>query len=1364
MKTKASLSATRRTKINKPQTTEPGVGTFTGPSGNHEVAIDGYCPIGNRAVLEGWPVGGLSPIAPFRQWSRVGICSQSGSDVSESTRVSVDPVPSQPERRVALPGEPVPVVGPAHPLDAPTVMALQRSAGNAAVARQIMRAKEHGPTATPQAEARPSTFSRIGPGAAGRLSLMASGFQGAGNRVDSRPIGPGRVDVGGPPSGDAAVEATNGLQAPAAGDSTHASDFFSPPTPPGAPNPPDGPSVSRAQYAQVALPTTIEVHARLAEAARTAAEGAQQATARYRIGDDHARESGADATAAQATGAAPTRGDKPAPPVDAETEAALDEVQGEEAPPVPAATRRRAERAIGTRLTEARLHEGPAAKAAAKGLRARAFSVGDHVGLAQGVSPETTEGQSLVAHELGHVAADGPLPGPDLTKAAPGPEEQVLAPTGALPEPELRTADAGAALEPGPEPAWPYRAAPPSKRGTEVHRAAEIDAHADNPGRFLDLVRGRAEQAERATDASTATHQATASTSLDTVAAGAQSSVESAHSGLIGTVDSRTAEVREQFASTKTDLHSRGAEAKTAVTDAATGSGDAAATTTSTGSQAVTQDLERRAAAIESHSQATRLSAIGEAEIGSTRAEASRVIASYQGHEKAADVTEAVRKTEGSIVGELHKGVDSAKADIEKGTGDVAGSARAAESKESAKVEDAGRSARTKLGEERDIAASGLDEKVAEGTAALDEAEGGAVTTLGQRRGETESELASVWGAAQAAISSAKGATQQMFESYRGRAKAVLTEWRTAAEAQLEEIQAAVGNLFAPDDAQPMLDEVGTVVAAADADLEAQTGELTGKHAAAHDGFSDVLRSGEAAGQKSLSREVGAGLGALGTGASAVASSIGRVVASLGPGFAQIVTQLSSTVNGLLRAVGSAGGKAEGEVAAKVAEGNATGGGELRTAGQKGREQVARAAEDATSSFSFMGGLTWLIEGLAEVLYAVTMAFINLCTGFLWGEAISEDYGGKWFAFAGDVIAGLVVFGDLRDIFKWGLWKPFIMGEGWTNENWLMIGLAVIGLIPLLGDIGKGVVKYGKTLTRAAAERLVKELGPTLAERLVKELGEKGAIKLVEDLGADVVRKLVQHVAPSTVKALVDELGPNLVKRWADHAPSLRRMLDGLGDDFYSLARELDPAVLVTIVDELGAKAVREVAADGGGAVVKDLLSKMDIGSLRKLLGPDFGWSRTKQCLVLGLSREQLLVLAELGGGVFDKCPERLIKPLADLGSLLPAAVLRRVLAKAGDAVVEIIENLEKDPGGNLLEAYDVLGVAVTDDLVAAFGGQERGALAFAAVVGEVGAQAVHEMLTKCADSAQFERLVALHGAMNLRTMLEAVEHANELE
>ena len=267
---------------------------------------------------------------------------------------------------------------------------------------------------------------------------------------------------------------------------------------------------------------------------------------------------------------------------------------------------------------------------------------------------------------------------------------------------------------------------------------------------------------------------------------------------------------------------------------------------------------------------------------------------------------------------------------------------------------------------------------------------------------------------------------------------------------------------------------------------------------------------------------------------------------------------------------------------------------------------MTQAADTAANANWLERWSVRIAEAIASAVAAVMLSVANFCFGFLWGDPISEDYGGKWWAFAGDVVAGLLIFGDIRDLFKWGIWKPFVMGEGWTWENTLNIVMALIGLIPIIGDLRKGKKGFD-LLIKTTRKTLVTKLGDKLAERLIGELGEEAALELAEKLGKEAIEKLLKSLDGKALKALSDELGPELLKKLAAdlEGSAIKKLATELGPDtIKSLLKELDPKALFNVAGTLDAATLKEIAGSADGPkVLRELLETTDRETLRKLVG-----------------------------------------------------------------------------------------------------------------------------------------------------------------
>ncbi len=264
---------------------------------------------------------------------------------------------------------------------------------------------------------------------------------------------------------------------------------------------------------------------------------------------------------------------------------------------------------------------------------------------------------------------------------------------------------------------------------------------------------------------------------------------------------------------------------------------------------------------------------------------------------------------------------------------------------------------------------------------------------------------------------------------------------------------------------------------------------------------------------------------------------------------------------------------------------------------------MQQAAQEADRSWwekalsaigSFLSGL-W--DGIARVFTAIGDALlwvgkqlVNVVWGFVWGEPVFTDiWGAEFFTFLGDLIAGILVWGDIRDIVKYWIIYP-LQGKGPWWLNVLLGGVAILGIIPIIGDGFKAVVKQLlKRFLKTAVRELTEKLGKELAERLVKELGEEAAQKLVEDLGAELVQKLAQELSAQAIQELAEKLGKETLEKLAAEVggKAIQQLVAEGGE---RLLKELEPATLKQLLNVLSPREIKE------------LHDKFDSNTLRKLV------------------------------------------------------------------------------------------------------------------------------------------------------------------
>jgi len=179
----------------------------------------------------------------------------------------------------------------------------------------------------------------------------------------------------------------------------------------------------------------------------------------------------------------------------------------------------------------------------------------------------------------------------------------------------------------------------------------------------------------------------------------------------------------------------------------------------------------------------------------------------------------------------------------------------------------------------------------------------------------------------------------------------------------------------------------------------------------------------------------------------------------------------------------------------------------------------------------------------------------NLIWGFVWGEPLFDEvWGAGAVAFIGDFLGGLIFWSDIRDIYKYGFFKPFILGEGSFPENLPYVIIAAVGLIPWAGDVLKLFKRPLARLLDPLFEKILKEIAERIVKRKLAKLVEaEVAERLVKELGTQEAERLVKQLlegglSPRQIQNLVEELGANEVKRLSDMpgvgAQGLKRLLD----------------------------------------------------------------------------------------------------------------------------------------------------------------------------------------------------------------------------
>ena len=246
-----------------------------------------------------------------------------------------------------------------------------------------------------------------------------------------------------------------------------------------------------------------------------------------------------------------------------------------------------------------------------------------------------------------------------------------------------------------------------------------------------------------------------------------------------------------------------------------------------------------------------------------------------------------------------------------------------------------------------------------------------------------------------------------------------------------------------------------------------------------------------------------------------------------------------------------------------------------------------------------LAGIIYVFGALAVAVCWIVAQVINLVWGFIWGEVAIDVPGGFVFMLIGDIVAGILVYGDLRDIFKHVILK-WIRGEEITWVDWTIAGISLVSAILTLVGVGvlldfvKGIFKAGlKSAAKTVLKELAKELGEELAERFLREVGEEAAERLLRELGGPLLRQLIEEFGERGVKELVEALGERAVKELSAElgAATLKQLWDALGKE-----------TLKTLTEKLGARGVKELTAAFTVAGIKELSETFTAATLKELV------------------------------------------------------------------------------------------------------------------------------------------------------------------
>ncbi len=399
---------------------------------------------------------------------------------------------------------------------------------------------------------------------------------------------------------------------------------------------------------------------------------------------------------------------------------------------------------------------------------------------------------------------------------------------------------------------------------------------------------------------------------------------------------------------------------------------------------------------------------------------------------------------------------------------------------------------------------------------------------------------------------------------------------------------------------------------------------------------------------------------------------------------------------------------------------------------------------------NIIGGILWLIiEAVGVVVCAAAWRgaqVINLIWGFIWGETAIPGYGGGFFAFLGDLIAGVIVIGDVRDILKYLIINP-LLGKGPWWFNLLMIGIAAIGIIPLFGDGLKAIVKQMfKSGVKSALKELAEIIGEEIAKKLIKEVGEEAAKELAEELvekvGKELAQKLVKDMTGQAARELIEEVGAKTVKRLLEEVsgPVIKSLYDDLGQEaLEKLARTLGGSAIEQLNKDLGPDALKSLLTGLRGVTIKEYVDTLGKDTVKQLAKGLDGYAVKE--LVDELSEATLKALTrDLDGAAIKALKEALGKEtLTSLASKLDGAVIKKLVDDlGGDAVKKLITELTEDTFVKL--AKDLDGAAIkqlVDDLTGPV---------VKDLAGDLSGKAIKELVQQCGANAVKVLTPALKG------------------
>jgi len=688
---------------------------------------------------------------------------------------------------------------------------------------------------------------------------------------------------------------------------------------------------------------------------------------------------------------------------------------------------------------------------------------------------------------------------------------------------------------------------------------------------------------------------------------------------------------------------------------------------------------------------------------GRVRAAAESVTARYAGSEEAGDVRSAVDEVAAETTSALGSETQKAAGDVEQVTPAVTERWRTDTTTARTHLDEAANTARSTIDQGLGQADQGITARAAEQSTMLDSGKASGLEQLASARsGQT----------AQVRDGVAQGTHQarEQNQAYRDRLEESRVATLAALDAERDQFHAQLAaNPGAEVDEAAIGAELDSAVDANQQRLDAGFAGIRNKNETAWQGASRRFDAAAARHGETFA-------GGLDQNVARTTASVSRATGQAEHTISAAVDQTGARLTGVGRYATTAMNQVAGETETGLTQGLTRVTGSLRRGAteQSGaldntvsgaHNQMSRAASQASASWlsraasaigSFASGL-WsalgtVIRAIGSVLWWILGNTLNLLWGFIWGETLFPDlWGAGVFAFIGDLVAGVLIIGDIRDIVKYLIYWAIGKVPWWFALG--MIVIAAIGIIPVYGDVIKAIVKglFKKLLKEglsAVAKEILERLGKELGERLIKEVGEETAEKLLRELGEDTLKKLSGELGGQAIKDLVEHLGADVVKKLAQElgGTAIKDVVEHLGADVVKkLAQELGGAAIKDLVEHLGADVVKKLAQDFGGAAIKDLVGQLGADVVKKLAADLTG--REIQALVTNLGAD---VVKHLAADLTGKEIQALVKDLGaetlkNIGTHLTAAEIKDFVTELGAARVK---ELAEKYGGQAMKHY----------------------------------------------------------------------------